>query len=139
MYTRRFFVASLALPLVITVLGLLLVRFVTTMTMNHIGAIVVPYACFFLVLSLWSMRNPPRIIRHVAYRAPVIFLLFETVYLLVEFTAGDSLAKDLMGLGGLLVIVSIYVVVLGYLYTFLMEQGYFSYLSQKRHQASGKN
>ena len=100
---------------------------------------VVPYACFFLVLALWSMRSSPKVMRHTAYRAPVIFLAFEAAYLVVEFIAGDSLAKDLLGLGGLLVIVSIYVVLLGYLYTLLMEQGYFSYLYQKRHQAHLKN
>ena len=139
MYTRRYFVASLALPLVILVLGILLFRIITAMSMNHVGAIVVPYACFFLVLALWSMRSSPKVMRHTAYRAPVIFLAFEAAYLVVEFIAGDSLAKDLLGLGGLLVIVSIYVVLLGYLYTLLMEQGYFSYLYQKRHQAHLKN
>lgn len=134
MHTRRYFILALALPLLIILMGVLYAAIFTDATAGNISIVLTPYVCFFLVMSVWSWQNPPGRIRRVAYRAPLIFLAFQLAYLVVEYLAGVSLAKDLMGLAGVLVIVATYIIIVGYLYTFLMEQGYFSYLDHKRHR-----
>lgn len=139
MYTRRYFFLALALPLVIVLIGVLFSGIFTDVSAATISMILTPYVCFFLVLSFWSQNKPPARIRRAAYRAPLIFLAFQLAYLVVQYLAGVSLAKDLMGLGGVLVIVSTYIVIVGYLYTFIMELGYFSYLEHKRHPRSTDN
>jgi len=136
MYTRRFFIATLALPIVIAVIGVLVVGVFVGASFGNISTILTPYLCFFGVLSFWALNNPPNKIRKMAYRAPLIYLAFELSYLLVEYVAGASLAKDLVGLGGVMIIVSTYVIIVGYLYALIMEQGYFSYMDQKRHAST---
>ncbi len=136
MYTRRFFITTLALPMAIVLIGLLVVNFFTDISLRSISTLITPYLCFFAVLSYWALNNAPNKIRKVAYRAPIIYLAFEVAYLVVEYAAGVSLAKNIVGLGGVLIIVSTYVIIIGYLYTFIMEQGYFSYLNQKRHSTT---
>ena len=136
MYTRRFFIATLALPIIIAVIGVLVVGVFVGASFGAVSTILTPYICFFVVLSFWVLNNPPNKIRKAAYLAPLIYLAFELSYLVVEYAAGASLAKDIVGLGGVLIIVSTYIIIVGYLYTFIMEQGYFSYLDQKRHASS---
>jgi len=133
MYTRRFFIISLAFPLVFLLFAVLIFIAVATEMPRHLGVVVVPYSCFFLFFLLWASRHTPRAIRYAAYRAPLIFLVFEISYLVLEFSLGASIAKDLVGLGGIIVILSTYIILLGYLYLFLMEQGYFSYIFYLRH------
>jgi hypothetical protein len=136
MYTRRYFITTLALPMIIAVIGVLVVGVITGVSFGNVSTLLTPYLCFFGVLSFWALNNPPNKIRKVAYRAPLIYLVFEVSYLVVEYAAGASLAKDLVGLGGVLIIASTYIIIAGYLYAFIMEQGYFSYLDQKRHASS---
>ncbi|WP_455200980.1 hypothetical protein [Kaarinaea lacus] len=136
MYTRRYFITTLALPLIIVGIGVLVVGVITDVRFSNISTLLTPYLCFFGVLSIWALNNAPNKIRKAAYRAPLIYLAFELSYLIVEYAAGASLAKDIVGLGGVLIIVATYIVIVGYLYTFIMEQGYFSYLDQKRRASS---
>lgn len=133
MYTRRFFIISLFVPLAFLLFGALVAIAVTPEIPEHLGAILVPYISFFLFFMLWVPRHKPRDIRDAAYRAPLIFLVFQNLYLLLEYSLGASLAKDIVGLGGVVIIISTYAILLGYLYAFLMEQGYFSYLYYMRH------
>lgn len=133
MYTRRYFITTLALPMIIAVIGVLVVGVIADVGYGNISTLLTPYLCFFVVLSFWASNNPPNKIRKMAYRAPLVYLVFELSYLVVEYATGASLAKDLVGLGGVLIIVSTYIIIIGYLYVFIMEQGYFSYLDQKRH------
>ena len=100
---------------------------------RHLGVVIVPYVTFFLFFVLWASRHSPRAIRYAAYRAPLVFLVFEISYLVLEFSLGASIARDLIGLGGIIIIISTYSILLGYLYVFLMEQGYLSYLFYLRH------
>jgi len=139
MYTRRYFIAALGLPLLVVLMAVAYVAFFTNTRAGNISVLVTPYACFFLVLSFWSLNKTPGQIRRIAYRAPLIFLVFQLAYLVVEYMAGMSMAKNLMGLTGVLVIVATYIIIAGYLYTFVMEQGYFSYLNHKRHQPAPNN
>jgi len=139
MYTRRYFIAALGLPLLVVLMAVAYVVFFTKPSAGNISVLVTPYACFFLVLSIWSFNQTPSRIRRVAYRAPLIFLVFQLAYLVLEYTAGVSLARNLMGLTGVLVIVATYIIIVGYLYAFIMEQGYFSYLNHKRHQPAPNN
>jgi len=136
MHTRRYFITALALPMIIAVIGVLVVSVFVDASFGNISTILTPYLCFFAVLSFWALHNPPNKIRKVAYRAPLIYLAFELSYLVVEYAAGVSLAKDLVGLGGVLIIISTYVIIVGYLYALIMEQGYLSYLDQKRHAST---
>lgn len=139
MYTRRYFIVALALPLLMVLMGVAYASIFTDARAGNISVLVTPYVCFFLILSFWSLNKTPGRIRRIAYRAPLIFVVFQLTYLVVEYTAGVSLAKDLMGLTGVLVIVATYIIIVGYLYTFIMEQGYFSYLDHKRHRPSANN
>jgi hypothetical protein len=132
MYTRRFFVVSLGIPLVFLLLGIAAVFFISGKLPGAVESILVPYASFFLLLVFWAQRHSPREIRFAAYRAPIVYLIFQIGYLALEFSAGASLAKDIVGLGSVIIIVSTYIIMLGYLYVLLMEQAYFSYLFQKR-------
>ncbi|WP_455209273.1 hypothetical protein [Kaarinaea lacus] len=136
MHTRRYFIVAIALPLLVVLAGVLYAGIFTQVNAGNISRMVTPYICFFLFLSYWSLNNAPQRIRRIAYRAPLIFLAFQLSYLVVEYAAGASLAKDLMGLASVLIIVSTYVIIVGYLYVLIMEQGYFSYLEHKRHPAS---
>lgn len=139
MHTRRYFLLALVLPLLIVLVGVLFAGIFADPGASTISMILTPYVCFFLVLSVWCLNKPPGQIRRVAYRAPLIFLAFQLAYLAVEYMAGVSMAKDLMGLAGVLVIVATYIIIIGYLYTFIMELGYFSYLDHKRHPRSTDN
>jgi hypothetical protein len=134
--TRRYFIVALALPQMVVLIGVLYAVIFTHATAGSISMLLTPYICFFLLMTFWALHNAPKRIRRIAYRAPLIFLAFQSAYLIVEYVAGVSPAKDLMGLTGLLSIVSVYVLLLGYLYTLVMEQGYFSYLEHKRHPQS---
>jgi len=133
MYTRRFFIISLLIPLVFIIFGALVTIMITPKIPGHLGAVLVPYTSFFLFFVLWASRNTPQAIRYAAYRAPLVFLVFQITYLVLEFGLGVSLAKDIIGLGGVIIIISTYAILLGYLYIFLMEQGYLSYLFYMRH------
>ena len=136
MYTRRYFITALAIPMIIVVIGVFVVGVFTDISFSNISTLITPYLCFFGVLTFWALNNPPNKIRKAAYRAPLIYLVFELSYLVVEYAAGASLAKDVVGLGGVLIIVSTYIIIMGYLYVFIMEQGYFSYLDQKRRSSA---
>ena len=136
MYTRRYFITALALPMIIIAIGVLVASIFTEVGFGSTSTLLTPYLCFFGILSYWALNNPPNKIRKAAYRAPLIYLAFELSYLVVEYAAGASLARDLVGLGGVMIIVSTYIIMVGYLYAFIMEQGYFSYLDQKRHASS---
>ena len=133
MYTRRFFILSLLMPLLLLVFVVLVAAIATKHAPGHLGAILAPYITFFLFFLFWSSRNKPKAIRDAAYRAPLIFLLFQCGYLVLEFSRGVSVAKDVVGLGGILVILTTYGSLIGYLYVFVMEQCYFSYLYYLRH------
>ena len=133
MYTRRFFIISLSLPLAFLLFGVMIFVLITPEMPQHLGVVLVPYVSFYLFFLMWVSRHAPRAIRYAAYRAPLIFLAFEISYLVLEFTLGASIAKDAIGLGGVIVTISTYTVLLGYLYVFLMEQGYISYLYYLRH------
>ncbi|MGD8571686.1 MAG: hypothetical protein PVG89_09040 [Gammaproteobacteria bacterium] len=134
MYTRRYFWAALTLPLAVVLGGVLVATMLTSIPVLAVGTLVVPYLSFAVVMYVWSLRQPPAAIRRMVYRTPLIFLCFQVSYQVLEYSTGVSLAKDLVGLGGILVIVGIYIVMLGYVYVFIMEQGYLSYLYQKRHR-----
>lgn len=133
MYTRRFFLISLGIPLAFLLFGVLIVVFSVPEIPEHLGDIVVPYLSFFLFFLLWVFHQTPRQIRYAAYRAPLVFLAFQISYLVLEFSMGVSIAKDIVGLSSIIVIISTYAILLGYLYVFLMEQGYLSYLFYMRH------
>lgn len=139
MYTRRYFLFALTLPMAVLLGVVIMADSIAAITLANIGTLIVPYLSFCAVMLAWSSRRSPGSIRSGAYRAPIIFLGFQVGYLGVEYAAGVSMAKDIVGLGGIMVIVSIYIVLLGYLYTFIMEQGYLSYLYQKRHQPSARS
>ncbi|MCI0508234.1 MAG: hypothetical protein L0Z73_19335 [Gammaproteobacteria bacterium] len=134
--TRRYFIATLALPLLIVLIGVIYAVVFTHATAGNISMLMTPYCCFFVFMLYWSLNHAPKQIRRAAYRAPLIFLAFQSAYLIVEYVAGVSPARDLVGLAGLLSIVAVYVIIVGYLYTLIMEQGYFSYLEHKRHLRS---
>lgn len=114
-------------------LGVAVAAIVGFFSIRVVAAILVPYFCFSIYLIIWSYNKAPRVIRDIAYRTPILFLVFEVGYIVLEFVFNVSLARNVVGLAGLLTIVSTYVIILGYLYVFLMELGYFSYLHQKRH------
>ena len=133
MYTRRFFIISLTIPMVFLMFAALIAFFASKQTPQYLGAMVVPYISFFLFFLLWVSRHPPKAIRYAAYRAPLVFLAFQIAYLGLEYYHGASMAKDIVGLGGVIVIISTYVILLGYVYAFLMEQSYLSYLFYMRH------
>ena len=133
MYTRRFFIISLSFPLAFLLFGVLVFLMISPQIPRHLGVVVVPYICFYLFFVLWASRHSPRAIRYAAYRAPLVFLMFEISYIVLEFSLGASIAKDLVGLGGIIITLSTYSILLGYLYVFLMEQGYLSYLFYLRH------
>jgi hypothetical protein len=139
MYTRRFFIISLFVPLVFLLFGALVAIAVTPEMPKHLGVILVPYISFFLFFVLWVPRHKPKDVRYAAYRAPLVFLVFQNLYLVLEYSLGASLAKDIVGLGGVVIIISTYTILLGYLYAFLMEQGYFSYLYYMRHHHLSHN
>ena len=133
MYTRRFFIISLAIPLLFLMFGALVAIVVSPGFPDYLGAILVPYISFFLFFILWVSSRAPKEIRYAAYRAPLVYMVSQVAYLVLEFSVGASLAKDIIGLGGVIVIISTYAIMLGYLYVFLMEQAYFSYLFYMRH------
>jgi len=139
MFTRRFFIASVLLPLVLTLFVVVYARFVMSVFFSHLGAILVPYASFCVILLVLATRCSVRRIRENAYRVPLVFLLLQDTYLLLEFRTGVSVASHLSGLIGMLVVVSIYVLMFGYLYLLLMEQGYIWYLFHKRQNSSARH
>ena len=132
MYTRRYFRFSLLLPLIVLAVGSSVAGVIIRVPVQLIAGIVVPYMCFSLVFVIWSFGKSPRLIRNVAYRAPIIYLAFEVLYIVLEYAFNVSIAKNAIGLWGILTMASTYIIILGYLYVFLMELGYFSYLYQKR-------
>lgn len=133
MYTRRFFIISLAIPMFFLLFAALIVFITSEQTPAYLGAMLAPYICFFLFFLIWVFRHPPKAVRYAAYRAPLVFLAFQIAYLGLEYYHGASMAKDIVGLGGVIIIISTYVILLGYVYAFLMEQSYFSYLYYMRH------
>ena len=139
MFTRRFFIAAVLLPLVLTVFVVVYARLALSVSFSHLGAILVPYASFCVILLVMATRCSVRLIRAYAYRVPLIFLLLQDAYLLLEFRTGVSVASHLSGLIGMLVVVSTYVLMFGYLYLLLMEQGYIWYLFHKRQNGAHSN
>lgn len=133
MYTRRFFIISLTIPLVFLLFGAGIAVVVSSGFPDYLGAILAPYLSFYFFFLMWVSRHVPREIRDAAYRAPLVYLAFQVSYLVLEYSVGASLAHDVVGLGGVIIIISTYAIMAGYLYTFLMEQGYFSYLFYMRH------
>ena len=99
-YTRKFFIISLLIPLVFLIFGALVTIMIAPKTPGHLGAILVPYTSFFFFFLLWSSRHSPRDIRYAAYRAPLVFLAFQISYLVLEFSLGVSMAKDIIKLFG---------------------------------------
>jgi len=139
MYTRRYFYIALVLPLIITIFVVGYARLVLFVPVRDVGAMLVPYSSFCLSLILLASKQAPQAIRKLAYRAPLVFLIFQLAYLLLEYSSGVSVAADLSGLTGILVVVSTYVMIFGYLYLLLMEQGYVWYLYHKRQRGILQN
>jgi len=136
MFTRRFFIAALFLPLILMLIVVVYAGQVLSLSFSHIGAILVPYTSFCLILSVIFTKRTARWIRTNVYRVPLVFLLFQDAYFLLEFRTGVSVASNISGLIGIIVIVSTYVLMFGYLYLLLMEQGYIWYLFYKRHNSN---
>ncbi|MEJ2181607.1 MAG: hypothetical protein P8Y28_14535, partial [Gammaproteobacteria bacterium] len=72
------------LPMIIAEIGVLVVGDITGVSFGNVSTLLTPYLCFFGVLSFWALNNPPNKIRKEAYRAPLIYLVFEVSYLVVE-------------------------------------------------------
>jgi len=133
MYTRRIFIGAILFLLALLLFSVgIIVVFSTVVSTQLAGALIVPYSCFALVMSVWSLNHSPAALRRAAYRLPLLFLGFQMAYFSLRYWFGVSYATDIIGLGSILVIVSIYVIIFGYLYVFIVEQCYISYLFQKR-------
>ncbi|NOZ54106.1 MAG: hypothetical protein GXP08_13410 [Gammaproteobacteria bacterium] len=135
MYTRRFFIRAILLLLILLLFGIMVaVLFSSVMSMQLAGLLIVPYSCFSLLMCVWSVSATPSAIRRAAYRLPIIFLVFQLAYFTLRYWLGVSYAPDLIGLGGIFAMVSIYGIIFGYLYIFIAEQYYISALFQQHAQ-----
>lgn len=133
MYTRRFFITATLAPLLLLVFALV-GFFISSadVLVSIVVMLLVPYAVFAGTMILAGLNLPAKAIRQLAYRTPMILLLIQNAYVLLTYWLGFSLANDVIGLGGILIFISIYYIVVGYLYVFIMEQGFISYLFQRR-------
>ena len=57
MYTRRYFITTLALPVIIAVIGVLVVGVIAGVSFGNVSTLLTPYLCFFGVLSL-GLKQP---------------------------------------------------------------------------------
>jgi len=139
MYTRRFFIGAILFLLALLLLSVgVVMASSAVMSMQLAGALLLPYGCFAVLLTAWSFNQSPASLRSAAYRLPIVFLGFQMSYFGLRYWFGVSYATDLMGLGSIFVITSIYIIIFGYLYVFIVEQYYISYLFQKRAQNTAK-
>ena len=133
MYTRRFFISATLAPLLIIALmefGALLTT--VKISIGLAVTFIVPYFCFAACMLMIGLKYSPGVLRRLSYRAPVVFLFFQSGYMLLAFWFGISIAKDVVGLGAILIFMATYIVIFGYLYVFVAEQMYISYLYHQR-------
>jgi hypothetical protein len=95
-------------------------------------ALTVPYTAFAVLCIVIMRKFPPGALRDFSYRAPIVFLFIQTGYFMLSFWTNASVVKDLVGLGGIAVFIGTYIMILGYLYVFISEQAYLSYLFHQR-------
>lgn len=139
MHTRKFFLVCLSLPLMIILMATLIGYFShMALPLDFANTLTIPYLCFSAAMIAWCKHERPSTIRRLAYGAPIIFLLFQIAFLVMQYIYGNSLASDLLGLGGLAIFSATYIVILGYVYVFIAEQVFLSYLANKRSQLKSK-
>ena len=143
MHTRRFFIFAILLPYFLVLFGLILTNIMSTGNFSTgsyelLAAVVLPYGFFAVLMCNWYLKKPVRIVRYSSYRLPVIYLIFQDAYFIIAYWYGVSYLRDSIALGSVIIFVSMYIVILGYLYVFLAEQCYISYVYQKRRQNVGR-
>jgi len=130
---RRYLLVLLVAPLLLLIL-LVVVNAVTSnpMSVINIGRIIFPYSLFCLVILWWSKGKTPGAVRRVIYRLPLVFLTFETLYLMAEKYLDLPQSLSYVGLTAVMITLAIFVVVLGYIYIFLAEIGYIALVQAHR-------
>jgi len=140
MYTRKFFLAAILLPLLLITTGLIFAVSAARGLYAHIMLILfISYGCFSLTAVFIGLKFHPNAIRRFACRSPIIFLFFLAVCLFFEFALHVSLATDFIGLGGILIFSATYVVIVGYLYILVAEQVFISFLHQQKLKIKYRN
>jgi hypothetical protein len=140
MYTRKFFLAAILLPLLLITAGLISAFASANGLYIHLMLILwISYGGFSFAAILISRKYHPNALRRFGCRGPINFLFFIGGYLLLEYAFHLSLAADFIGLGGILVFSATYVTILGYLYVLIAEQAYISFLHQQKMKNKYKN
>lgn len=140
MYTRKFFLAAILLPLLlITGAVIFAVSSARGLYIHLMMTLWISYGSFSLTAVLVSRRYHPNALRRFGCRGPIIFLFFLAAVLLIEFALHLSPATDFIGLGGILVFSATYVVIIGFLYVLVAEQVFISFLHQQKLKNKYKN
>lgn len=143
MHTRRFFIFATLLPYFLVLFGLALANIISTsnfftISYDLVAAVVLPYGIFAVLICSWYLKTPVSIVRYSSYRLPIFYLIVQGAYFIIAYWYGVSYLRDYMALGSIIIFVSMYIVILGYLYVFLAEQCYISYVYQIRRQNIGR-
>lgn len=122
---KRYFAVTLILPLIVP-LAILLVgnNAVTSILFLSLWFGCIPYSIFALLLILWARRSNGFYVRKLSYISPVLFIPMQVLYLSVVFFIDRIYNAELTGLGGSILVSSLYILVIGYAYVLVVNFGY---------------
>ena len=125
---RRFLQLSLVLPLAVPLAIGLMARLTSSEVVDVFAAIFLlslafgglPYLLFVTAILFWSRNKSVRAIRRLSYFAPVLFALATAALRLAAIPFGIALREIFL----FVVIFSVYALLFGYLYVFVINYLY---------------
>lgn len=132
---RRYFLASLALPLVVPLIVASL-AYVTSSELAAGFAVVfmfslilggIPYLIFIVGVLLWSRTRSLEAIRKLSYIAPLLFVIVAAVLSPVPLLFGASMRE----VSAFLALFSLYALLFGYLYVLIVNALYEVFLAKR--------
>jgi hypothetical protein len=135
MTERRYFQASLALPLVVPLVIGLGTFLTSSELIGGFAAIFIfslvlggiPYLVFVAGALLWSRSRPASAIRRLSYVAPLLFVIVTAVLSFMALFFGIPLREIVM----FVAVFSVYALVFGYLYVFIVNFLYEVFLAKQ--------
>ena len=78
---------------------------------------------------LWLKGRDFNSVRKISYISPLIFIPIQTLYTSVTYMIDKLSNPNLVGLGGSIIVSSVYIVILGYAYVLFVNVAYFALTS----------
>lgn len=132
---RRYFLASLALPVGVPVVVGALAALTSSELMAGFAAIFlfslvlggIPYLFFAAGVILWSRKRSLAAIRRLSFIAPLLFVVLICTLSPLALPFGASIHE----IAGFLLMFSFYALIFGYLYVFIVNCGYEFFLAKR--------